>query len=191
MRCLVPTVGTEGRLATLLRAQGHDVVELRVGEIVSVPEAVPPDADWLAIASKNAISALLAEGVPSGVRLAAVGGRTAQALRAQGLAVDFIPSVATAEALRAELAEHAPGARVHFFKGYENRPVPLAGPIDLGAYDAAYFTCASSVERVFAQATGVTRCYAIGPTTAAALRRHGIDPIVSPEPTLEALGVRA
>lgn len=192
MRCLVPTLEEPSRLAALLRARGADVTEVRVGEIVPFVEAIPPDADWLAVTSRNAVPALVRAfnargGALPRPKLAAVGEKTAAALRAAGLSVDFTAPVATGEALRRALARHVPGARVQAFKGYENRPVAFAAPLDLSAFDAAYFTCASSVERVLAQATGRTRCLAIGPSTAAALRERGIDPVVSAEASLEAL----
>ena len=123
------------------------------------------------------------------VKIAAVGERTAEALRQAGLAVDFVPSSATSAVLHAELAQRlAPGARVCDFKGYANVSVPLAAPVDLSRHTAAYFTCASSAERLFAVATGATRCLAIGPSTAAALRRLGAAVVVqAPASTLEAL----
>ncbi len=188
MRCLVPTVGTTSRLAALLRARGHDVTEVQVGEIVPVPTVIPPDVDWIAIASQNAIPELLRSlaSVPA-TKLAAVGPATAAALRARGLRVDFVPTVATRAALLSELSAYAPGTKVFLFKGYENREVPLVALVDLASFDAVYFTCASSVDRVLASATGCTRCCAIGPTTAAALRRHGIVPDEAETATLEAL----
>ena len=71
---------------------------------------------------------------------------------------------------------------------YRNEEVSVDGTIDLSGYDGAFFTCASSVRRVYAKATGATRAFAIGPKTAAALRRVGAaDVAVAASPTLDAL----
>lgn len=193
MRCLVPTVGSKSILAELLREKGHEVVELHVGEIVSVPTEIPEGTDWVAVASKNSVPELARALAVRGdadrtVKIAAVGRKTAEALRAADIAVDFLPSVATGEALHAELSALAPSARIFDFKGYENRAVAIADKIDLSAFSDAFFTCASSVDRVLSQAVGMTRCHSIGPTTSAALRRRGITEILeASEPTLEAL----
>lgn len=127
-----------------------------------------------------------------GPRVAVVGPATAAAVAAAGMPVAFRPSRPDAATLLAELGPRlkptdrvvrlkarnaedalAPLAAVCAYTAvdaYENVPVPLE-PIDLSAYDAAYFTCSSSVERVFAVATGRTVCHAIGPSTQAALDR--------------------
>ena len=127
-----------------------------------------------------------------GLRVAVVGPTTAAAVEAAGFPVAFRPSRPDGAALLAELGpllkatdrvvrlkarnaadSLAPLADLCSYTAidaYENVPVPLE-PIDLSAYDAAYFTCSSSVERVFAVATGKTVCRAIGPATQAALDR--------------------
>ena len=68
---------------------------------------------------------------------------------------------------------------------YRNEATPLAGPVDFGRYDAAFFTCASSARRVFAQAKGATKALAIGSATQAALAElgaHDIQTAVTPSP---------
>lgn len=137
----------------------------------------------------------LPEGAPAvGPRVAVVGPATAAAAAATGVSVAFRPSRSDSVTLLAELGPRLrPTDRVVRLKArnaadslaalaavcdytavdaYENVPVPL-GPIDLSAYDAAYFTCSSSVERVLAVATGKTVCHAIGPSTQATLDRLG------------------
>ena len=126
--------------------------------------------------------------------MAVVGPATAAAAAAAGVSVAFRPSRSDSATLLAELGPQLrPTDRVVRLKArnaadslaalaavcdytavdaYENVPVPL-GPIDLSAYDAAYFTCSSSVERVLAVATGKTVCHAIGPSTQATLDRLG------------------
>ena len=193
MRCLLPIVGPVSRLSELLRARGADVVEVQVGEIVPVPTEIPVGTEWVTVVSQNSVPELVRTLNARNCgclrpKIAAVGGKTATALRSVGLTVDFLPSVATAEALRAELHRREPSARIFDFKGYENRPVPLAGTIDLADFTDVYFTCASSVDRLLQNARGATRCHAIGPSTSAALRRRGIAAVrEASEPTLEAL----
>ena len=71
---------------------------------------------------------------------------------------------------------------------YRNEATTLSGLVDLGRYDAAFFTCASSARRVFAQATGETKALAIGPATRAALTELGARDILTAEtPSVEAL----
>lgn len=196
MRWLVPRIGdAESAAAARLRAEGHEVVEVTVGRIVNL-SVTPPPCDWLVVTSRNAVPALAGlrrTGHPSPC-VAVVGPTTAGAVETAGLSVAFCPSRPDAATLLAELGPQlkptdrvvrlkarnaedalAPLAAVCAYTAvdaYENVPVPLE-PIDLSAYDAAYFTCSSSVARVFAVATGRTVCHAIGPSTQAALDRLG------------------
>lgn len=203
MRWLVPRIGdAESAAAARLRAEGNEVVEVTVGRIVRLPVVLPP-CDWLVVTSRHAVRALAGRtGRPSppegalavGPRVAVVGPATAAAAAAAGVPVAFRPSRSDSVTLLAELGPRLrPTDRVVRLKArnaadslaalaavcdytavdaYENVPVPL-GPIDLSAYDAAYFTCSSSVERVLAVATGKTVCHAIGPSTQATLDRLG------------------
>lgn len=205
MRWLVPRIGdAESAAAARLRAEGNEVVEVTVGRIVRLPVVLPP-CDWLVVTSRHAVRALAGRtGRPSppegalavGPRVAVVGPATAAAAAAAGVSVAFRPSRSDSATLLAELGPRLrPTDRVVRLKArnaadslaalaavcdytavdaYENVPVPL-GPIDLSAYDAAYFTCSSSVERVLAVATGKTVCHAIGPSTQATLDRLGQD----------------
>lgn len=191
MTCLVPTLSSDAsRLAALLRAEGVRVDELQVGRIVPLSVAIPSDAAWIAVTSQNSIpslsGALRAHGP---VRIAAVGKKTAAALESAGIPVSFVPSVPTSASLHSELSDLLPsGTRIFDFKGYENEPVEIEETVDLARYDAAVFTCASSVDRLFAHATGMTRCCAIGPSTSLALQRYGVPEILqAKEPTLESL----
>ena len=203
MRWLVPRIGdAESAAVARLRAEGNEVVEVTVGRIVRLPVVLPP-CDWLVVTSRHAVRALAGRtGRPSppegalavGPRVAVVGPATAAAAAAAGVSVAFRPSRSDSATLLAELGPRLrPTDRVVRLKAsnaadslavlaavcdytavdaYENVPVPL-GPIDLSAYDAAYFTCSSSVERVLAVATGKTVCHAIGPSTQATLDRLG------------------
>ena len=71
---------------------------------------------------------------------------------------------------------------------YRNEATPLPEPVDLGRYDAVFFTCASSARRVFARATGSTKAFAIGPATRTALAELGARDIrTAATPSPEAL----
>lgn len=195
VRWLVPKIGDgPSAVAARLRAEGHEVVELTVGRIVPLPAEVPA-GEWLVVTSRHAVPA-----IPSGcaARVAVIGKATAAAVEAAGFAVAFRPSSPdSATFVREFAAVVKPQERVVRLKArnaadslaalaacsqycavdvYENALVPLTGPIDLSRYDAAYFTCPSAVERVFAVSTGTTACHAIGPTTAARLSRLGVCP---------------
>ena len=188
MKWLVPRIGdAESSAAARLRAEGHEVVELTVGRIERLSVDLPP-CDWLILTSRHAVLSPR----QASPRLAVIGSATAEAARAAGWTVDFQPSRPDSATLLAELtpklgsadrvvrlkarnaddslAPLAAACRYAALDAYENVPVPLA-PVDLSAYDAAYFSCSSSVERVFAVATGRTQCHAIGPATQATLDR--------------------
>ena len=70
---------------------------------------------------------------------------------------------------------------------YRNEEVALSGTVDLAKYDAAFFTCASSVRRICAKAVGATVALAIGPKTAAALAGTGLRTVTAATPNLDAL----
>lgn len=194
MKWLVPRIGDgESSAAARLRAEGHEVVEVTVGRIVPLPVVIPP-CEWLILTSRHAVPACSGSGSsgPCGSpRLAVIGEATAAAARAAGLAVSFLPSRPDSATLLSEIVpqlkpsdrvvrlkpRHAPDSLSALagvcayatLDAYENVAVPL-DPIDLSAYDAAFFTCSSSVERVFAVSTGATSCHAIGPSTQSALK---------------------
>ena len=210
--------GGRNRLPDLLRALGAEVDELEVGRIVAVPGALTATSlqgvTWLAFTSRNGLlpfdETLVGEVRRRGLRVAAIGKATAEACEARGLTVDFVAANATGEGFLAELrARLAPTdfvlhptaggspdslARIAQDCGYSavtvyrNEAVPLAEPVELGRYDAAFFTCASSARRVFAKAAGTTRSLAIGPTTRSALLELGVvGTEVAASPSPEAL----
>jgi uroporphyrinogen III methyltransferase/synthase len=103
-----------GRLAQLLREAGAEPLEFPAIRIVppssfeAVDEAIRAmDADWVVFASTNAVEAFwdrLAQAkldarALAGVRVAAVGSVTADALKARGIVADLVPSVFTSSAL--------------------------------------------------------------------------------------------
>ena len=69
---------------------------------------------------------------------------------------------------------------------YENVPCPMEVPVDKDVYDAIFFTCASSAERMFGSLkpqeretlASVTDIYSIGPKCSAALGELGVSPVI-------------
>ena len=219
-RFLVPEIGGGTRLADMLAALGADVTAVTVGRIVPIAGAITADrlADvtWLAFTSRNGLlpfdESLWSEVKARGIRLAAIGPATAAALAARGRTADWVSETATgvgmasafaarlkptdtvlhpvAEGAASPLASLSGTCAYRPVAAYRNEPVAF-GRIDLGRYDAAFFTCASSARRVLANATGRTRMLAIGPATRTALAELGAgDVAMAEEPSPEAL-VRA
>lgn len=154
-------------------------------------------------------------------RFAVVGARTASALEKRGVFADFIPGEYNGAALGKGLAERVgQGERVLLFRAAAGAPdlpealtgagirfddVPayrtlsqamparIAEALSSGAYDAASFTSASSVESFAAalpEGVVLPPAVCIGDMTAAAARVCGMDVAVSREATLDALAER-
>ncbi|HTV52476.1 MAG TPA: uroporphyrinogen-III synthase [Steroidobacteraceae bacterium] len=119
-----------GPLSEALRGLGLAVRRWPVVRSAAPADAAPlaaalahlAEVDWIVFTSRHAVSAVAAElahlrlGMPAhGVRIAAVGERTAAALRERHWPLDLLPEEASAEALvRALVAQLSPGARVLF-----------------------------------------------------------------------------
>ena len=210
--------GGKNRLAALLKTLGADVDVREVGRIVAIPGALKSatleGVTWLAFTSRNGLlpfdENLVAEVKVRGIRLAAIGKATAAALAAKGLEADFVAREATGKGMLSEFAARLGSGDVVLHPTAEGVETALAGlsstcayravavyrneevvpekPVDLGGYEAAFFTCASSARRVFAHATGRTQAIAIGPATRAALDSLGIhDSLMAAEPSPEAM----
>lgn len=183
-RFLVPVIeGGTTRLSERLRALGGQVDEVVVGRIVKIEGALTErdfdGVDRIVLTSKNGWLGLddhlLAVARERGIRIENVRevrpiGRTLHLTQPDAERVEGVVSIDV----------------------YRNDLVPIGGAIKLDAYDAAFFTCASSARRVFAKATGSTLSIAIGRKTAAALREMGVARLaVADEPTLNALVLTA
>jgi uroporphyrinogen III methyltransferase/synthase len=138
----------------------------------------------------------------AGIRIACVGETTAVSLRARGIAPDLVPDKFMSTALiphfdadlhrlriaviraaegRDEFIEEMRnrGAEVHLAVAY--RTIPVAANADeLHDIDVVTFTSASTVDNFFATAPALEGALfaSIGPTTSAALRKHGREPDV-------------
>lgn len=189
-RYLIPKIGEKcTRLKELLEAQGAAADEIQVGEITDSQRTFTrvelETVDWLVFTSKNGVEAFFKCFAKSGLdmrslagcRIAAIGGRTAEALKNHGLYADLVPdafhSDALSEALQQKLVlPDKTDPKVWYLKAgnadshlkqaleevcrfeeivvYENRAVePKTKDIlPLPEYDGIVFTCASSAERL-------------------------------------------
>jgi len=200
-----------------LRAQGAEVLEVPTIAIAPATDgaaALALAADrlsrrvygWVVFASANAVVALFEHLHDArqlgGVRVAAVGQATADALRRHGVLADLVPTKANAEAMvaafaslpadggglllpqadraRPVLAEGlaALGWKVDAVEAYRTVPVdvPTARLEQALAADAICFTSGSTVESWVAAAGSATPpvVASIGPVTTATAMRHGL-----------------
>ncbi len=200
-------------LRRMLEALGAGVIEAPVLEIIHgapdlrTGEETRTHWDWVIFSSQNAVEAFFAALRADGkdaralgtTKVGAIGAATAAALAGNGVLADFVPAVATSEALAGEVPSvngarvllpcgslsedrladglRARGAQVEQVRVYETRPVPLDGlTLDrILTADAITFASASSA-RFLRQALGGTplpgriALCAIGPQAAAATR---------------------
>jgi uroporphyrinogen-III synthase len=106
MRAIVTRPQAQAKpLLAALRAEGFEPVPCPVIETEAIADG-PIDVsgyDWVIVTSANGAAELDARHIGELPRVAAIGETTAAALAARGIAVDFVPSVASQEGLLAEL----------------------------------------------------------------------------------------
>ena len=106
MRVIVTRPRTQAEpLLTALRAEGFEPVSCPVIETEAIDDG-PIDVsgyDWVIVTSVNGAAELAARHTGELPRVAAIGETTAAALATRGIAVDFVPSLASQEGLLAEL----------------------------------------------------------------------------------------
>jgi uroporphyrinogen III methyltransferase / synthase len=215
---VVRSVEQASQLAEALRAEGAEPIEVPVFEIadpddggVALREAAAHVRDyaWVIFTSTNSVNRFFdcvhdARDL-GGVRVAAIGTATADALRARNVVADLVPELFVAESLLAEfprpagagldrvLLPRAAVARdvlpnglrgqgwiVDVVDAYRSEAVVVADADGerAAAADMVAFTSASTVDR-FVDAIGVERVppivACIGPITADAARAHGLD----------------
>ena len=179
-RFLVPVIeGGTMSLSERIRRLGGIADEVVVGRIVKIDGAVREsdldDVDRIVLTSRNGWL-----GIDERIRAAA---------EARGIPIEEVHGVKPIGRtlhLTQPDADRVEGVRS--IDVYRNEEVSVGREIDLGGYDAALFTCASSVRRIHAVATGATLEVAIGPKTAKALETAGASRIaVAERPTLAAL----
>jgi len=134
----------DGPLSRELRALGLDVLAWPVLSIGPVSDAGPLEAalrqlnqfEWLVFASQHAVAEVIRRVPvpPAYLNIAAVGERTAQALRLAGWLVTAVPDEQTAEGLVALLRPQLPpGTKVLFPAGSRSLPTVREGLIAAGA----------------------------------------------------------
>jgi uroporphyrinogen III methyltransferase/synthase len=198
-------------LATRLELLGADVVQAPAIRIEPLPFD-PPELggyDIVVVTSANGADLLLPGDVRAlaGVTVAAIGPATARALHAHGIVADVVPGEAVSEGLLAALGDVA-GRRVLIATAREARAVLPDGLRERGALvdvlhlyrtapeavdpesvrsaDLVTFTSSSTVTNL-ARAMGdrgldAISAASIGPITSAALREHGVEPVVEADP---------
>lgn len=222
-RYLIPAIGEEStKLSALLRQQGAAVDEIQVGVIkekeLKFRAEQFADVNWLVFTSGHGVNAFFGSLKKNGLdvrrlsdcKIAAVGGKTAEALTAYGIYADFVPEKYHSDALFRMLKEHiSQNEKVWYLKAadvknclceelkkicvleeievYENAAVEpdterIKPP---GAYDGILFTCASSAKRLLA-AYGTDKIedaaiYSIGPKTTECLKKQGILKVLEAE----------
>ena len=178
-RFLVPVIeGGTTSLAQRIRALGGETDEVTVGRIVKIEGALTESdldgVDRIVITSRNGWLGL--------------DGRMRMAAEKRGIRIEEVRKV---EAIGRTLHLTQPDADrvegVRSINVYRNEEIPLATTIDLSKYDAAFFTCASSVRRVCARSVGSTVALAIGPKTAAALEKFVCRIVMAAESNLDSL----
>lgn len=189
-RYLLPFIGPESSaLAGLLREQGAAVDEVQVGTIQACPAGLTAEllreTDWLLFTSKNGVEHFFANLSNARLdlrnlgdcRIAAIGGKTAEALQRRGLYADLIPDTWNSRALALTLKtilsadEHVLYLRAkegdRFLEEtlsglcrfeeravYENAETaeivpPKNDSFEPALYDGILFTCASSAGRLY------------------------------------------
>ena len=178
-RFLVPVIeGGTTRLAERIRQLGGDVDEVTVGRIVKIDNALRESdlagIDRIVLTSRNGWLGL--------------DERMVTLAKARGIRIEEVRKVEPVGRtlhLTQPDADRVPG--VVSIDVYRNDEVPLPDEIDLGRYDAAFFTCASSVRRICAKSVGSTLALSIGPKTAKALEDTGLRTVTAETPNLDAL----
>lgn len=189
-KCLIPKVGENTtKLAKLLRSRGMEPEEIQVGKIVyrdlNCTKEECQKADWLVFTSRHGVAGffrqLMKWGLDvralAGCRIAAIGEKTGECLRAKGICPDLVPPQANGKSMAEALRKQLTGTEtVWYLKAgktddslteilsdvcqlmelvvYENQEVPFELPQDMASYDRIYFTCASSVERLLGKMNG-------------------------------------
>ncbi len=136
--------GVDGPLSRELKGHGLEVLLWPAVNVVPADPAPLAAAlaeshefAWIVFASQHAVAAVLAlaPAPPPGVRIAAVGQATAQALRERGWPVDLVPDESHAAALVDALAAQGltPGARILYPASSRALPVIGSGLARLGA----------------------------------------------------------
>ena len=202
MRVIVTRPRTQAEpLLNALRAEGFEPVPCPVIEIEAIDNG-PIDVsgyDWVIVTSANGAAELDVRHIGELRRVAAIGETTAAALAARGIAVDFVPSLASQEGLLAELprpvgralfvgAERArrllvdelPADYRAVYRTVELTPSPPDGELVLLA--------SPSAARAWAKLGSTVPAITIGPQTTAAALAAGLT-VVAEAGTQDVVGL--
>jgi uroporphyrinogen-III synthase len=192
MRVIVtrPRVRAEP-LLNALRAEGFEPVACPVIETEAIDDG-PIDVscyDWVIVTSASGAAELEARHIGELPRVAAIGKTTAAALAARGIAVDFVPSLASQEGLLAELprpvgralfvgaerarrllADELPADFRAVYRTVELAPAPPDGDLVLLA--------SPSAAQAWAKLGSTVPAITIGPQTTAAALAVGLTVVV-------------
>jgi uroporphyrinogen-III synthase len=192
MRVIVtrPRVRAEP-LLNALRAEGFEPVACPVIETEAIDDG-PIDVsgyDWVIVTSASGAAELETRHIGELPRVAAIGKTTAAALAARGIAVDFVPSLASQEGLLAELprpvgralfvgaerarrllADELPADFRAVYRTVELAPAPPDGELVLLA--------SPSAAQAWAKLGSTVPAITIGPQTTAAALAAGLTVVV-------------
>jgi uroporphyrinogen-III synthase len=202
MRVIVTRPRTQAEpLLNALRAEGFEPVPCPVIEIEAIDNGSIDVSgyDWVIVTSANGAAELDARHIGELPRVAAIGETTAAALAARGIAVDFVPSLASQEGLLAELprpvgralfvgAERArrllvdelPADYRAVYRTVELTPSPPDGELVLLA--------SPSAARAWAKLGSIVPAITIGPQTTAAALAAGVS-VVAEAGTQDVVGL--
>jgi uroporphyrinogen-III synthase len=198
---------------TALGALGHDAVRRPLTETETILNPVATaslkDLGWWLFPSRTAVAAALANALhPGAARIAAVGPGTARDLESAGFRVAVVASPATAEGLAAAVLAHPFGptagdvvgavqgdrARGALRCALSGRRVGLISAVlyrsrtlrwePSGEVDVVVLASPSATRALPAEVLSTAHLIAIGPTTAAALRSRGLDPLEAAAPSV-------
>jgi uroporphyrinogen-III synthase len=166
-------------LLNALRAQGFEPIACPVIATEPIDDG-PIDVtayDWVIVTSANGAAELGARHSGALPRVAAVGDLTAAALEEKGIAVEFVPSLASQEGL---LADELPADFRAVYRTVELMPVPPDGDLVLLA--------SPSAATAWAKLGSTLPAITIGPQTTAAALDAGLT-VVAEAHTQNAIGL--
>ena len=111
-RCLVPEIGSGSHILTdSLKGLGAEVIRCKVGEIVYPENAIDfskiSDVGYLVFTSRHGVIGFFENllrnhfdvRILAGIKIAAIGEKTAEVLKSYGIVADIVPELASGEAL--------------------------------------------------------------------------------------------
>jgi uroporphyrinogen-III synthase len=129
-----PADGRAESAAATLRDLGAEPVLDPMLAVEPTGDAPRTDADYAVFTSTSGVEILADAGWTADCAVCAIGGSTADALRAAGYTVDVVPEEYSSAGLVAALADRVPGTRVEVARSNHGSDVLLDGLNDAGAF---------------------------------------------------------